>query len=103
MDIYFANKKIETICSSPKKAIKKYGSRNADILFRRLSQMMAAENLDELQRLPGHYHILTGNRRGEWACTIEKGLRLIFKVNEDGSIPLLEITEVTIVELKDYH
>ena len=103
MDIYFENSKIKKICSSKNKAILKYGKDNADYLFRRLIQIQAAENLEQLRLLPGHYHRLTGNLNGKWACTIRGGLRLIFAPKENGKVLLSDITEVTLVGLIDYH
>lgn len=103
MDICFENSQIESICTSEKKAIRKYGRTNAFRLFSRLTQIEAAENLEELRMLPGRYHRLTGDRNGQWACTINGGLRLIFEPTQKGLIILSEITEVTIVEITDYH
>lgn len=103
MDIYFDNNNIGNICNSVGKAVRKFGKDNADCLFRRLEQIRAAENLAELQFVPGHYHRLKGDRSGQWACTIKGGLRLIFKPTEDGTVLLTEITEATIVEIVDYH
>ena len=103
MDICFKNSKIRTICTSKNKAITKYGKSNADRLFLRLTHITVADNLELLKTFPGRYHQLTGNRDGQWACTIQGGLRLIFEPMGDGSILLSEITEVTIVDIVDYH
>lgn len=103
MEIDFDNSTIRTICTSPSKAFRKYGKDNAKRLFLKLEQIQAAENLEQLQHLPGHYHELKGDRKGQWACTISGPLRLIFRPSGNGTIRLSEIREATIMEVTDYH
>ena len=105
MEILFANSQIEKICASKPAARKKYGERCADILFRRLAQMETAQNMEALIGAPGHYHALTGKRKGQWACRLQGGLRLIFAPGVHGELVLKEITgpALTILEITDYH
>ena len=103
MEIRFANSQIEKICTSPERAVKKYGARCARILLDRMRQMRLAENIRELSQQSGHFHALTGERKGQWACNLLGGLRLVFVPGARGEMVLKEITYLTITEIVDYH
>ena len=105
MQLLFANSQIEKICTSYERAVKKYGVRCADILAIRLMQMEKAKDLEELSKQAGHFHPLTAGRKGQWACRLQGGLRLIFVLGADGKMLLKEIADpyLTILEITDYH
>ncbi len=103
MEILFANSQIEKLCTSPERAVKKYGARCARILLDRMRQMRLAENIRELSQQSGHFHALTGERKGQWACNLLGGLRLVFVPGARGEMVLKEITYLTITEIVDYH
>ena len=105
MQLLFANSQLEKVCTSPERAVKKYGARCADILFERLRQMRDAKDLETLTRIPGHYHPLTAGRKGQWACRLQGGLRLVFVPGAHGEMVIKEISDpyLTIIEIKDYH
>ncbi|ETK10720.1 hypothetical protein T231_03385 [Tannerella sp. oral taxon BU063 isolate Cell 6/7/9] len=103
MQLLFANSQIEKLCTSPERAVMKYGARCARILLDRMRQMRLAENLRELSQQAGHFHALTGERKGQWACRLQGGLRLVFVPGAHGEMVLKEITYLTITEIVDYH
>lgn len=103
MEILFANSQIEKVCTSPERAVKKYGARCARILLDRMRQMRLSENIRELSQQSGHFHALTGERKGQWACNLLGGLRLVFVPGARGEMVLKEITYLTITEIVDYH
>lgn len=103
MELLFANSQIEKVCTSPERAVKKYGARCARILLDRMRQMRLAENIRELSQQSGHFHALTGERKGQWACNLLGGLRLVFVPGARGEMVLKEITYLTITEIVDYH
>ena len=103
MEILFANSQIEKVCTSPERAVKKYGARCARILLDRMRQMRLAETIRELSQQSGHFHALTGERKGQWACNLLGGLRLVFVPGARGEMVLKEITYLTITEIVDYH
>ena len=90
MEIKFDNSTIEKLCSSYKKAISKLGKRNADKLFMRLSTLEAATTLAEVKNMPG-----------KWACSLDGGMRLIFR--PEGDYPPHQVVCVIIIETIDYH
>mgnify|MGYP000888077486 CR=1 FL=1 len=105
MQLLFANSRIEKVCTSPEAAVKKYGERCARILLERLRQMSEAKDIETLTRIPGHYHALTGSRKGQWACSLLGGLRLVFVPGARGEMVIKEITDptLTILKIVDYH
>jgi len=110
MEITFANSRIEKICTDEKRAKKELGQVGAHILSTRLDQLMDADNLEVLRFLPGNYHELTGDRRGELAVSLQGLIRLIFVPNHqprpkkfDGGLNWSQVTAITITEIIDYH
>jgi len=99
MKIQFANSKVKKTCN---KATGK--------LERRLNDISAAENMQEMKTLPGKLHVLKGDRKGQWAMDVNHPKRLIMEpladpmpMNEDGWIYLEKVTAVRIIAVEDYH
>lgn len=110
MEISFQNKKFEKIVSNYKKCLKELGQKRTDILMQRLGDLDTALTLEDVRHLPGHYHELVGNRKGQWACDLDQPYRLIFEPHEDpipedanGKYIWLEIKGVEIIEIINYH
>ena len=68
------------------------------------------DSLAEVRYLPGKYHELIGNRKGQWACNLVHPYRLIFEPHEDpipenenGQYLWIEIKGVEVIEIEDYH
>lgn len=60
--------------------------------------------------MPGNYHELIGNRKGEWACNLDQPYRLIFRpieepipLDNNGNYIWVEILGVEIMEIDNYH
>ena len=110
MDIIFQNKKLEKIAFDPKKCAKELGPRRAELFLMRMRDLYRAYNLEDVRHLPGHYHELSGYRKGQWACNLDQPYRLIFEPHEDpipidnnGRYIWIEIKGVEIVEITNYH
>ena len=110
MVISFQNKKLEKIASNERKCLKEFGKKRADLFLQRLSDLDAALTLEDVRYLPGHYHELTGDRKGQWACDLDQPYRLIFEPHEDpiptddnGKYIWIEIKGVEIIEITNYH
>jgi proteic killer suppression protein len=108
--ITFADKKLRKQANDDRLMLKELGKVRAQILRRRLTQLEDAETLEDVRNLPGNFHELTENRKGQWACDLDQPYRLIFTphenpipANEDGQYIWLEITGVEIIELTNYH
>lgn len=110
MEITFTDPKLEKLANDDRKRIKAMGQRRADLVRRRLTDLSAAESLEDVRHLPGRYHELSGDRKGQWACDLDHPYRLIFTPHEDpipmdqdGRYVWLEIHSVEIIDITDYH
>ena len=110
MDISFDDNKLRKYANNDKQAIKKLGQRRAELYKQRLDDLFDASTLEDVRYLPGNYHELKGNRKGQWACDLDHPYRLIFEphenpipTNESGQYIWIEIKGVEIIEIVDYH
>lgn len=110
MEITFSDNKLKRLVNDDRKLFKELGKNRATILRRRLSQLLDAATLEEVRHLPGNYHELKHDRKGQWACDLDQPYRLIFTPHEDpipvddvGQYLWIEITGVEILEITDYH
>lgn len=108
MEISFRSTKLQKACSDAKGRRKKFGMRCGDLLGRRLDDLRAALNLEQMRHLPGRCHELKGDRKGQLAIDLEHPKRLIFEPvkHADSSSRTLEwseVTEVVIMEVVNYH
>ncbi len=108
--ITFSDKRLRKIANDDRKMLKELGARRAKLFRRRLTQLSAAETLEDVRALPGNYHELRENRKGQWACDLDQPYRLIFTpqerpipTNSDGQYCWLEITAIEIIEIINYH
>ena len=86
------------------------GEKQGTIFLKRLTDLRDAETLEDVRYLPGRYHELTNNRKGQWACDLNHPYRLIFTpqetpipINQAGQYIWCEIVGIEIVEIVDYH
>ena len=110
MDINYDNKRIQKVCSSIASMQKELGHVRAKVLNMRLSQLQKVANLESLRHDPGNWHELKQNRAGQIAVSIGGQYRLILKptgdtppLKPDGGLDWSQITNVTIIEIVDYH
>lgn len=110
MDISFTNKKLQKYANDDSFAIRKLGKKRARLYKQRLDDLRAVRTLEDVRFLPGNYHELVGNRKGQWACSLDHPYRLIFTPHENpiptteaGQYLWIEIKGGEIVEIADYH
>ena len=110
MDITFADKKLQKIVSDDRIMVKEFGKRRAEKIRDRLAQLKFAKTLEDVRYLPGNYHELTGNRKGQWACDLDQPYRLVFEpqedpipTNEHGQFIWFKIVGIEIIEMVNYH
>jgi len=108
--ITIKDKKLSKVVNDDRKLIAEYGKKRAGKIRQRLDDLRDAETLEDARNLPGKFHELTGNRKGEWACDLDQPYRLIFTphenpipVNENGQYIWYEIKGIEILEIIDYH
>ena len=102
MEVYFKDKKMERAVKNERLLLRTYGAVRGRLLMRRLDDIRFAGSFADLKLLPGHYHELTGNRHGQWACDLDQPYRLILEpVGERGDWKDIKI--VDIIEIVNYH
>lgn len=110
MNITFKDKKLETYANNDSKGKKKLGAVRFKKFKMRIDALLAAKTLEDLRYLQGKYHELKEDRKGQWACSLDGGYRLIFEPhenpipeNEAGQYLWIEIKGVEVVEIVNYH
>jgi proteic killer suppression protein len=110
MDITFRTKKLEKLANDYRYCQKELGPMRAKLFNKRLQDLLVATTLEDVRKLPGHYHELLEDRKGQWGCDLDQPYRLIFTPNEDpiptnkeGQYMWIEIQSVDIVEITNYH
>ena len=110
MKISFGDKKLEKLANDYRKCQKEFGKLRAKLYNKRLLDLRNAQTLEDVRYLPGHYHELKEDRKGEWSCDLGQPNRLVFKPQEkpiptdkSGKYIWLEIKGVEIIEITDYH
>ncbi|WP_304263945.1 type II toxin-antitoxin system RelE/ParE family toxin [Kallipyga massiliensis] len=98
MVITYKYKKIEKICTDAKLAEKAYGTNMARKIHQRIDEITAADSVEMMiEYRIGRCHLLTQNRKGQYAVDLVHPYRLVFeKINE-------EIQIAHILEIVDYH
>ena len=96
--------------SSEKDCRRKQGPERAKKIFQRLNELTAAHALEDLRNMPGHWHELKHDRKGQFAVDLIQPYRMIFlpvgdpaKYVENGSFVWSKIESVQIIEVTDYH
>lgn len=110
MNLTFDDKKLLKCANNDSYSKQQLGPKRAKLFKQRLDDLMASQTLEDVRHLPGKYHELTGNRKGQWSCDLDQPFRLVFTpqerpipTNEVGQYVWIEITNIEIIEIIDYH
>lgn len=110
MKIDFLDLRFRALCHDKRLATKAYGSESAKKLKARLDDLDAAQCMDVMRTLPGHWEELKRDRAGQFSARLHGGLRLIVKPQKqppptkpDGGLDWLAIDSLYILEVRDYH
>ena len=110
MDILFESRKLKALCHDDSLATRTLGALSARKLRVRLDDLVASASLAVSTKLPGRFHALTGDRKGQFAFQLQGGCRLVIEPANnplprvsDGSLDLSKITAVRVVFIGDYH
>lgn len=110
MKITFGDNKLGKLANNDRKRHAALGQKRSIKFKQRLDDLFHADTLEDVRNLPGRYHELTNDRKGQWACDLDQPYRLIFKphespvpVDSNGKYIWIEITGIEIIEITDYH
>ncbi len=98
MEIEYKSKQIQKVCEDYNVARKKHGQRMAEKIDQRISEIRAADSVEQMIQFKiGGCHLLRQDRKGQYAVNLEQPYRLIFE-QKDNTIQI-----VRIIEIVDYH
>ena len=99
-----------TLSRDKRAAIKALGAESAKKLRTRLDDLDAAQNMENMRHLPGHWEELKHARAGQFSARLHGGMRLIVKPQKeppptkpDGGLNWLAIDSLYIIEVVNYH
>jgi plasmid maintenance system killer protein len=109
LDILFSSEQFKQQCSNQRLLEKKYGSKMARIIRRRLDNLWAAEALEDLRHTPGHCREVGKKRSHHLTLDISNSSQLIFRPantiprHSDGSLNWNKVTAVEILRVEEMH
>ncbi|OGQ80592.1 MAG: killer suppression protein [Deltaproteobacteria bacterium RIFOXYA12_FULL_58_15] len=110
MDIEYKTEQIKRDCNEDKRAKKRWGTKMAKWLRKRLDDLAAASDLNVMRTLPGRCHELKGDRTGQLGVDLVHPQRLVFEpsdnpppVKPDGGLDWSGVRAIRILEVEDYH
>lgn len=108
MIIRFREERLRRLCEEQRQAVRELDKQVADKLRARLADLAAAGNVTELPA--GRPHELHGDRKGQYAVVLHRGIRLVFEPTEypppessHGGVDWRAVDDITIVFIGDYH
>lgn len=110
MKFDFLDTKLHAQCHDVRSATKAFGAESAKKLKNRLDDLDAAQSMEDMRHLPGHWEELKRERSGQFSVRLHGGLRLIVKPQKqppptkpDGGLNWPAIDSLYIIEVVDYH
>jgi plasmid maintenance system killer protein len=110
LKIDFLSLKDKAFFEGLKQVTKAHGPEVSKKLKTRLDDLDAAQNMEHMRNLPGHWEELKNKRAGQFSARLQGGMRLIVKpqkhpppVKPDGGLDWPAIDSIYIVEMVDYH
>ena len=111
MVILFKTAKLEKECNNENLMARRFGTARARLLKRRLTELAAANALQDLRNLPqARCHELKGNLKGCLSVDLDHPYRLVFEPvhnplpkKSDGGLDWTKVTVIRIVGVEDTH
>lgn len=111
MDISFPNTRLAKLFSSEKELVRKFGKGQAMLIMRRMAELAAVVNLQQLNLLPQiRPHELHGNLKGKISLDLKHPYRMLIAPDyeeiprkEDGGLDWNQIKRIVIIGVEDTH
>lgn len=111
LEILFSTSKLRKDCHDFERLRRRYGTRQAELIRKRLDEMADSDNLAVLGTIPqARCHELKMNRAGQLSVDLEHPYRLIFTPahdpvprRADGGLDWSRVTSVTILGVENTH
>jgi proteic killer suppression protein len=82
MIVTYKTKKLRKLATNYKHCQKELGQKCAKKFMMRINALKDASTLEDTRHLPGRFHTLLQNRKGQWGCDLEHPKRLVFEPSE---------------------
>ena len=111
MVILFKTTKLEKECNNENLMVRRFGAIRARLLKRRLTELAAANALEDLRNLPqARCHELKENLKGFLSVDLDHPYRMVFEPannpapkKPDGGLDWTKVTAIRIIGLEDTH
>ncbi len=104
MEISFKAQKLKKLYEDGVALKVKYGSLQAETIIQRINELIAAENLFDISKLPhARLHPLKGQYKRCYALDIKHPYRIIITYLDGDPQDLRSISKVMVIEIIDYH
>lgn len=110
MNIVYQDKDLKKCSENAAYALRRLGAMQAKCLFQRIVSIKNAESFEDLRHLPGHFHELRHNRKGQWSFSLNGPYRLIvtplehpIPLTSHGQFDWQAIRGAVIIEIVNYH
>lgn len=110
MDLEYKNRELRKCAEQTGYAQRKLGAEQAKAYLRRINMLKAAVCFEDLRNVPGHFHELHQDRKGQWSFDLNGPYRLIvtplltpIPTNASGGYDWSKIRCAVVVEIVNYH
>jgi plasmid maintenance system killer protein len=113
VEITFSSQRLAKKLNKEREMVRAYGAECARKLARRLTELKAAETLQDLAppySPPARCHELTGDRKGQISVDVKHPYRLLFVPDHDplperleGGLEWKGVTQIQILEVENTH
>jgi proteic killer suppression protein len=97
MELRYASRDLERICTDERRMVRELGMQVAKALKLRVAELQRVREFADLLAGTGRWESLTGDRSGQWSARLTANYRLIVEEERDG------VAIAIIVEITDYH
>lgn len=97
MQLDFADRELERICTDARYMQRKLGTQVAKALKLRIAELRYGTEMQDLLVGTGRWEELTGDRSGQWSARLTANWRLVVRPEHR------DVVAVVIVEITDYH
>ncbi|KQC11956.1 MAG: hypothetical protein APR63_03625 [Desulfuromonas sp. SDB] len=95
---------MQKILEDEKKLVNKYGYKQAIKITQRINELEAAMTLNDIQNIKAAgLHCLSGKYKNSYAIKVINPYRIRFTADNGMKEDMNSITEITVIEIIDYH
>lgn len=110
MIILYRTNKLAKVFNDPVLLARKFGTKTAKSIIKRMSDFDAVECLEDMKHLPGRCHEMHHDREGQLVIHLDGPNGLFFvpahdpiPVKEDGGLDWKKVKTIKIIEAEPYH